>query len=131
MTTRAALLLFALPACAPDASDTLSGTWKGDVGGISVSVRVHTEYADASSTIVQGVISTNQPRCLRDAMMAGSLTNATVNLIAHGPGTLSMFTSVAISGELMDRKIVGLFSMHGDSDGGECKIEKQPIILTR
>ena len=126
------LVLAMLMACGggDDGDDgRLLGTWTGTAGGYAVTADVEAEYANGGSLSLQGIMSTDRPACFTNAMLAGTLSLTSVDLLASGSGSSSGTSIVRIRGEVMGNTITGQLDVTSASN--DCHISAVPIVLVR
>jgi hypothetical protein len=107
----------------------LVGTWTGTAAGYTVTADVEAEYTNAGTTSVQGVMSTNRPTCFTNALLAGTLSLTSVDLVASGSGTASGTTIVRIRGELAGDTITAQLDV--TTTTAECSVATTAVVLMR
>lgn len=108
------------------------GTWRGNLPGMTLTIQVTNQLPDSSGAhVFQGVISSTNAGCLRTAMLTGTLTNSTVQMLGIGSGTASTATAVEISGELSGDRITGQVAVDGDDGVPGCEIAKTAAVFAR
>jgi hypothetical protein len=119
-----------LVACRDGGDDgKLIGTWTGSAAGFAVTADVQAEYPNAGTFSLQGVMSTDRPACFTNAMLAGTLSATSVDLLASGSGTASGTTIVRIRGELAGDTITAQLDV--TTALAACSATAVPIVLTR
>lgn len=124
-------MLVLLVGCSDGGGDDgkLLGAWTGTAAGYTVTADVEAEYANAGTTSLQGVMSTDRPTCFTNAMLAGTLSRTSVDLVASGSGTESGTTIVRIRGELAGDTITAQLDVTTAS--AACAVTAMPVVLTR
>jgi hypothetical protein len=112
-----------------DDGETLIGTWVGSAGGYDVTAKIDVQVANGSVIAVQGVVSTNRPTCFTNAILAGSRSLTSVELIGSGSGSVSTQTVVRLRGEVSGDEITGFLEVTSLTD--DCHVDSTPIVLHR
>ena len=110
---RLSVLLFAVLAGCGEGTEAVSngmaGSWMGtSASGLTVAVEVERGVPASDSVVaLQGVLTIGDPRCLRSAPFAGTLTRDVLEISASGAGTVSASTFVDINGLLAGNRVDG------------------------
>jgi hypothetical protein len=108
----------------------LKGTWTGKVGTLSLTAEINQTLTSGSQTVISdGVLSSDNPDCFKNAPLQGTLVKDTVELVSLGSGNKSSRTGITVRGDLAGGKITAKADVIGVPE--DCRYNQADLVLTK